>query len=68
VAFGSRDLGLLSWQSRHVEQLASGTRTGSSPGCGQIPVFDDPEAVITLITASIGRVEGAVPLVPATGQ
>jgi len=55
VAFGSRDLVLLPWQSRHVEQLPSGTRIASLPGCGHVPVFDDPEAVTTLIIESIAR-------------
>jgi pimeloyl-ACP methyl ester carboxylesterase len=53
VAFGSRDLVLLPWQSRHVEQLPCGTRIAPLPGCGHVPVFDDPEAVTTLITESI---------------
>jgi pimeloyl-ACP methyl ester carboxylesterase len=53
VAFGSRDLVLLPWQSRHVEQLPSGTRIAPLPGCGHVPLFDDPEAVTTLITQSI---------------
>lgn len=55
VAFGSRDHVLLPWQSRHVDQLPNGTRTASLPGCGHLPVFDDPEAVTTLITESIVR-------------
>jgi len=68
VAFGSRDLVLLPWQSRHVEQLPSGTRIASLPGCGHVPVFDDPGAVTSLITESLTAVEDPVPLVRATGQ
>jgi pimeloyl-ACP methyl ester carboxylesterase len=50
VAFGTRDLVLLPWQSRHVEQLPSGARVVSLSGCGHVPMYDDPEAVAALIT------------------
>ena len=73
VAFGSRDLVLLPWQSRHVEQLPRGTRIAPLPGCGHVPVFDDPEAVTSLITDSIARGQNpaltrAVPGSRATGK
>jgi pimeloyl-ACP methyl ester carboxylesterase len=51
VAFGSRDL-LLRRQSRHLEQLPAGARLERLPGCGHVPMSDDPEAVAALITAS----------------
>ena len=54
VAFGSRDLLLL----RAVpppRQLPPGTRVASLPGCGHVPMADDPAAVAALITASTAR-------------
>jgi pimeloyl-ACP methyl ester carboxylesterase len=55
VAFGTRDRLLLRRQSRHLDQLPPGTALGELPGCGHIPVADDPEAVTALITASTSR-------------
>jgi pimeloyl-ACP methyl ester carboxylesterase len=52
VAIGSRDLVLLRHQSRHLDQLPPGTRSAALPGCGHLPMSDDPAAVIGLITAS----------------
>jgi pimeloyl-ACP methyl ester carboxylesterase len=52
VAFGSRDLVLLPHQSRHLDQLPPGTRSAELPGCGHLPMADDPPAVVALITAS----------------
>jgi pimeloyl-ACP methyl ester carboxylesterase len=54
VAFGTRDLLLLPWQSRHVELLPPGTKVGSLRGCGHLPVSDDPAAVTALILSSAG--------------
>jgi pimeloyl-ACP methyl ester carboxylesterase len=54
AAFGSRDLILLPWQSRHVEQLPEGTRVVPLPGCGHVPTYDDPEAVVALVTGAAG--------------
>ena len=55
IAFGSRDRLLLRRQSRHLEELPSGTRVGELPGCGHVPVADDPAAVVALITESAAR-------------
>jgi pimeloyl-ACP methyl ester carboxylesterase len=55
VAFGSRDLLLLPGQSRHVEQLPPGTRSVPLPGCGLVPMSDDPAAVAAAISASTAR-------------
>ena len=52
LAFGSRDLVLLPHQSRHLDQLPAGTRPQKLPGCGHVPMFDDPTAVAALIVAS----------------
>jgi pimeloyl-ACP methyl ester carboxylesterase len=54
VAFGSRDV-LLRRQSRHLDQLPPGTKVGYLPGCGHVPVADDPSAVVALITGSTAR-------------
>jgi len=73
VAFGSRDLLLLAHQSRHLDQLPPGTRLGSLPGCGHIPMADNPAAVVGLITSTAdaaGRLSPAanVPRRPAPTQ
>jgi pimeloyl-ACP methyl ester carboxylesterase len=49
VAFGSRDLILLRRQSRHVDQLPTHAQAEELPGCGHVPMFDDPNAVVALI-------------------
>ena len=55
VAFGSRDLILLARRSRHLDQLPAGTLVRTLPGCGHVPMFDDPAAVTDLIIASATR-------------
>lgn len=55
VAFGSRDFLLLPHQSRHLDQLPPDTRLGTLPGCGHVPMADNPPAVTALITASTAR-------------
>ena len=52
VAFGSRDVLLLRRQSRHLDELPPGTRRGELPGCGHLPMSDNPAAVTALITAA----------------
>ncbi|MGX7678564.1 alpha/beta fold hydrolase [Jatrophihabitans sp. DSM 45814] len=53
VAFGSRDLVLLARQARHLDRLPSQTRVAELPGCGHVPMSDDPTAVIDLIRSAI---------------
>jgi pimeloyl-ACP methyl ester carboxylesterase len=48
VAFGSRDL-LLRPGSRRLGQLPPHTRSEALPGCGHLPMADDPAAVAALI-------------------
>jgi pimeloyl-ACP methyl ester carboxylesterase len=55
VAFGSRDRLLLPHQSRHIDELPPQTRSAALPGCGHVPMTDDPAAVATLITAALSR-------------
>ena len=55
LAFGSRDILLLRRQSRHMDQLPPGTRVETLPGCGHLPVADDPGAVAELITRTAAR-------------
>ena len=55
VAFGSRDL-LLRRGSRHLGELPPGTRAEALPGCGHVPMADDPAAVAALITRTAARV------------
>jgi pimeloyl-ACP methyl ester carboxylesterase len=53
VAFGSRDVLLRRRHSRHVERLPEATRAASLPGCGHVPMADDPQAVAALIAEPI---------------
>jgi pimeloyl-ACP methyl ester carboxylesterase len=55
VAFGSRDFLLLRHQSRHLDELPPGTHVETLPGCGHVPMADNPRAVAALITASTTR-------------
>jgi pimeloyl-ACP methyl ester carboxylesterase len=55
VAFGSRDRILLRRQWRSTERLPAHTEIADLPGCGHIPMADDPEAVTRLITVAAGR-------------
>jgi pimeloyl-ACP methyl ester carboxylesterase len=55
VAFGTRDLILLRHQSRHLDQLPSGTRTEALPACGHLPIADNPTAVIKIIRQTAAR-------------
>ncbi|HET9974170.1 MAG TPA: alpha/beta fold hydrolase [Streptosporangiaceae bacterium] len=55
VAFGSRDRLLLRHQSRHLDQLPRDTHVAALPGCGHVPMADDPEAVTAVITETARR-------------
>ena len=54
VAFGSRDH-LLLGRSRGLDQLPAGTRVEPLPGCGHVPMSDDPDAVTALIRRAVER-------------
>lgn len=65
VGFGSRDLLLLPRQSRHLDRLPPGTRVETLPGCGHVPMADDPETVAGFLVRSVSSARGhrrAVPL------
>ena len=49
VAWGTRDIMLLPWQSRHREELPPHARFVSLPGCGHVPMHDDPDLVARII-------------------
>jgi pimeloyl-ACP methyl ester carboxylesterase len=55
VAFGSRDVVLLRHQSRHLGELPPGTRSSTLPGCGHLPMTDDPARVTDLIISSASK-------------
>jgi pimeloyl-ACP methyl ester carboxylesterase len=55
VAFGSRDVLLLPHQSRRLDQLPPRTRVEGLPGCGHVPMGDDPDAVAALILRAATR-------------
>jgi pimeloyl-ACP methyl ester carboxylesterase len=52
VAFGSRDRLLIRRSYRRLDQLPPDTRVGELPGCGHVPMADDPVAVAALVLAS----------------
>ena len=60
VAFGSRDVLLLRRQARHLDQLPPATRKETLPGCGHVPMADDPVAVAALISRTAARAEDPV--------
>jgi pimeloyl-ACP methyl ester carboxylesterase len=49
IAFGSRDRVLLPVIARRRTELPQHARWQRLPGCGHIPMFDDPEAVVELL-------------------
>ncbi|GAA4471912.1 alpha/beta fold hydrolase [Phytohabitans houttuyneae] len=55
VAFGARDRILLASLSRRVEQLPPGAHIATLPGCGHVPMPDDPEAVAAFIVVAAAR-------------
>ena len=55
IAFGPRDLLLLRRQSRHLDELPLGAQVEELPGCGHVPVADNPAAVVALIGESAAR-------------
>jgi pimeloyl-ACP methyl ester carboxylesterase len=57
VAFGTRDRLLLPWQSRRLDQLPHPTRVERLPGCGHVPIADDPDAVAALIVRSATKAQ-----------
>ncbi len=67
IAFGSRDRVLLRHQSRHLGELPPHTRTAALPGCGHLPMTDDPALVADLIITSATRTS-ATPVSAARGR
>jgi pimeloyl-ACP methyl ester carboxylesterase len=67
LAFGSRDL-LLRRRCRRLDELPPTTRPGALPGCGHVPMADNPPAVTAFITASAARAIPAVPARPGRRQ
>lgn len=57
VAFGSRDFLLLPQQSRHIDELPPSTRVEPLPGCGHVPMPDDPGAVAAFIITATTHAE-----------
>ena len=55
VAIGDRDRLLRPRQARNIDQLPPGTHVGDLPGCGHVPMSDDPSAVTALIMRSAAR-------------
>jgi pimeloyl-ACP methyl ester carboxylesterase len=59
VAFGSRDVVLLRHQSRNLGELPPHTQSSTLPGCGHLPMTDDPARVAHLIITSATRASAA---------
>jgi pimeloyl-ACP methyl ester carboxylesterase len=55
VAFGSRDVLLLPFRARRLDELPRDTHVGRLPKCGHIPLMDDPAAVAGLIVSATTR-------------
>jgi pimeloyl-ACP methyl ester carboxylesterase len=55
VAFGSRDLILPLRRWRRLDELPCDLTVRRLPGCGHIPMYDDPAAVAALIIGAAGR-------------
>ena len=55
IAYGSRDRILPRRRWRGTDRLPSGTLVAALPGCGHIPMSDDPPAVADLILTSVAR-------------
>ena len=55
VAFGSRDRLLLLPRWRGTGELPGDAVVARLPGCGHIPMYDDPAAVAQLITGTVTR-------------
>jgi pimeloyl-ACP methyl ester carboxylesterase len=51
VAQSSRDLLMLRGQAQHREALPDSTRFVDLPGCGHVPLWDDPELIVAVIRA-----------------
>ena len=59
VAFGSRDFVLLAHQSRHLDELPPTVRMRTLAGCGHVPMPDDPDQTVAVITSTaIGLASG----------
>jgi pimeloyl-ACP methyl ester carboxylesterase len=55
VAFGSRDVLLSRRLARHLDQLPPAAQEETLPGCGHVPMADDPAAVAALISRTAAR-------------
>jgi pimeloyl-ACP methyl ester carboxylesterase len=49
IAWGGSDRLLLPWQARQREELPPQTRWLALPGCGHIPMYDDPALVARVL-------------------
>jgi pimeloyl-ACP methyl ester carboxylesterase len=55
VAFGDRDRLLLRRRWRRVDELPPDRQVADLPGCGHVPMADDPAAVAALVLTATGR-------------
>lgn len=59
IAFGTRDISLPRRAHRQIGELPSDLRCFALPGCGHVPMYDDPDAIIRVIRETTAR--AAVP-------
>jgi len=57
VAFGDRDRLLLRRRWRRLDELPPDRRVAHLPGCGHVPMADDPGAVTAVVLAGTGRAQ-----------
>jgi pimeloyl-ACP methyl ester carboxylesterase len=59
VAWGKRDYLLPYRQSRTARRRLPDARHVPLPGCGHVPMIDDPELIVSVIEQTIGRAEAS---------
>jgi pimeloyl-ACP methyl ester carboxylesterase len=55
IAFGDRDRLLIRRRYRRLDELPPDRRVAELPGCGHVPMADDPAAVAAVVLAATGR-------------
>jgi pimeloyl-ACP methyl ester carboxylesterase len=59
VAWGKRDYLLPYRQSRTARRRLPDARHVPLPGCGHVPMIDDPELIVSVVEQTIGRAEAS---------
>jgi len=59
VAWGKKDYLLPYWQSRTARRRLPDARHVPLPGCGHVPMIDDPHLIVSVVEQTIGRAESS---------